>query len=413
MKRIILFLLLTAIVFQLKAQENRPAKSVADSIIAFYVEKVNPDTIESYMQALEDFVTRFCLADNRREVSVWIKNKFIELGYPDTRLDSFQLNRHYNGIYYQTWQYNVVSTFQGYARPDEIYILGGHHDAIVTLPANAFLFAPGADDNASGVAAALETARVMKQYGYAPEATIKFITFAAEELGLHGSWHYANNAAAQGMDIKLMINNDMISNSTKPEDQWLVKIFKYQGSEWVANLAASIIQNHTMLDYLHFYHNSPNTDSWPFYANGYSAVFFHEDEFSPYYHSYNDLVVNTNKYYAAEVTKVSLGMLIHENGPGVNTGIAEKEQGQFARLNPNYPNPFSGQTTLSYALNRPGWLTIRVFDHSGRVVSIIHDGWHEAGSHRAVFDAQGLPRGIYYCQLQTNNQTSAIKLVAR
>lgn len=379
--------------------------------IAFYISKVEPDSIQAYMQGLEDLGTRFCLADNRRDVAIWIMNKFIDLGYPDTYLDSFPFNRTYQGVNYETWQYNVVSTLTGHSRPDEIYILGGHHDAIVPYSSNPFVIAPGADDNASGVAAALEVARVMKQHNYVPEGSVRFITFAAEEFGLHGSWRYAGIAAAQNLNIKMMINNDMISHTNTPQSQWAIKLFKYPNAQWVSNLAAYIVQNFTGLTAFEFTHTSANTDSWPFFYNGYPAIFLHENEFCPFYHSVEDVVANTNKYYAAEMVKVSLGMLIHENGTGVVNAVVNPEKQPVAKLHPNYPNPFSGHTTLKYSLPEPSLVTLEVYDVANRMTTVLHNGWQNAGPHHIDFDASAMPAGIYFCHMQTENQTSVIKMV--
>jgi bacterial leucyl aminopeptidase len=408
---LILLVLIPAFGFQAKAQITPPWNTSLDSVIIEYIDKVNADSIQSYMQALQDMGTRFCLANNRREVAVWIRDKFIQLGYPDSQLDSFPLNRTYNGVYYQTWQYNVVSTLSGFARPDEVYIIGGHHDAIVPSSSNPFLIAPGADDNASGVAAALEVARIMNQYGYQPESTIRFVTFAAEELGLHGGWHYANNAATQNMNIKMMLNNDMISYCTLPQAQWTIRLVKYPNSLWVTNLAQYIATNFTILNTVETTQYMQQSDSWPFYSNGFNTIFFIEDEFTPFYHTVNDLVSSTNKDYAAEVVKISLGMLIYENGPGLNTGIVDPQLNKLASLHPNFPNPFTGKTTIKYSLPEPEWIQIRVFDGSNRMITLLHEGWQEAGSHWVTFNAITLPAGIYFCQMKTETATSTIKLV--
>ena len=73
------------------------------------------------------------------------------------------------------------------------------------------LFVPGANDNASGVAAALELARVMRKNNFSPRNTIEFIAFGAEELGLYGSKAYAAQANGSSKKIKMMLNNDMIA----------------------------------------------------------------------------------------------------------------------------------------------------------------------------------------------------------
>jgi hypothetical protein len=321
MKKLFVLLSIFAISFlSLQVRANEPANDDLNQVISYYLQKVNADSIESYMQTLEDFGTRFCLASNRKEVAQWIQNKFISLGYPDTRLDSFPFNRWYGGNYYQTWQYNVVATYEGYLNPDQYYVMGGHYDAIVPSSSNPFVIAPGADDNASGVAAAIEVARIMKQYDYIPESSIKFMAFAAEELGLHGAWHYANNAANQNMDIVFMLNNDMISYCTLPQSQWTLRIQKYPNSLWVTNLATYIAQVFTELSVTESTQYIQYSDSWPFYHNGYHAIFLQENQFTPFYHTVNDLVIHSNMPYTAEMVKVSLGMLIHENGLGTIAG---------------------------------------------------------------------------------------------
>ncbi len=287
-----------------------------DSVITYYIAKINPDSIQSYMQSLEDFGTRFCLAPNRKLIATWIKEKFHSLGYEDVRLDSFPFNRTYGGIYYQTWQYNVICRLDGYSASDSVFILGAHYDAIVPYSSNPFLDAPGADDNASGVAATLEIARVMKDCQYQPAYHIEFIAFAAEELGLLGSYDYAAKCQDSGKNIICMINNDMVSYCTLPQDQWKVSIQKYANSDWYTNLAHQIIENLTILDAVESTQYIYASDSWPFYQRGYKAIFFIENQFTPYYHTVNDLVASTNKYYAAEMVKISLGMLVYLNGNG-------------------------------------------------------------------------------------------------
>lgn len=289
--------------------------SLADVIQQFNTH-IRADSIQATMQSLEDFGTRFALAENRKEVAEWIKGRFMDMGYQQARLDSFPFNTYYQGNYYQTMQYNVVVTYEGHQNPDSVLILGAHYDSILTDFNDPFEDAPGADDNASGVAATLEIARIMKTHGYAPAYTIKFVLFAAEELGLHGAWDYADKANAQGMDIYCMINNDMIGYTTQMPGQWAVNMQTYPGAEWYTNLAQYIIGNHTSLQVTQSSQYIHASDSWAFHQNGFNAVFFIEDEFNPYYHTVNDLVIHANKHFVAEVTKASLGVLIYLNGSG-------------------------------------------------------------------------------------------------
>ncbi len=165
---------------------------LSDTTIAQIVAAVNPDSVKYIIQSLQDFETRFLFASTRDSVAGWIKAQFIRWGYTDVVIDSFE----YDG----TWQKNVVATLPGIYTPDKINIVGGHHDSYSS--GDPMVFAPGADDNASGTSAVLEIARVLKETNYQPESTIKFITFAAEEYGLWGSKDYALKAYNSGMDIK-------------------------------------------------------------------------------------------------------------------------------------------------------------------------------------------------------------------
>ena len=164
-----------------------------DEFVSDMAAAVRADSLESYVRWLEDMGTRFALADNRREVARKIRDRFIAFGYPDTKLDSFSLTNTYRSITYTTMQYNVIATLAG-SSADSVSIIGAHHDNIISA-GDPFTIVPGANDNASGVAATLEIARVMRKYKFRPKYTIRFVTFAAEEPGLDGRWGAAVTAA--------------------------------------------------------------------------------------------------------------------------------------------------------------------------------------------------------------------------
>jgi Zn-dependent M28 family amino/carboxypeptidase len=107
---------------------------------------------------------------------------------------------------------NVVATLRGSAEPDRVYVVSGHYDSRVTDVEDATSFAPGADDDASGVAVSMELARVMATR--APEATIVFAAVAGEEQGLYGSTFLAQQFAAAGTDVQGMFTNDIVGSST-------------------------------------------------------------------------------------------------------------------------------------------------------------------------------------------------------
>jgi hypothetical protein len=103
---------------------------------------------------------------------------------------------------------NVIATLHGDTAPGRVYVVSGHYDSRVTDVMNATDDAPGADDDASGVAAVMELARVMATRR--TEATIMFVAVAGEEQGLYGSAFLAQQLKAAGTDVQGMFSNDII-----------------------------------------------------------------------------------------------------------------------------------------------------------------------------------------------------------
>jgi hypothetical protein len=385
-----------------------PMKSLSaemNEVMEFYTGEVDPDSILGFIQGMQDLETRFALAPNRRDVATWIHDKFVSFGYADARLDSFQLNFTYRAQSYQTWQYNVIAEYRGYQWPDSIHILGGHYDSIVTDEEDdPFEYAPGADDNASGVAAILEIARLFKEHGYEPANTIHFIAFGAEELGLHGSWHHANQALAQDEGIVMMVNNDMIGHTLHQEGFWGLEIQYYPGSDWLTTLAREVAQEYTSLNIVEGNSVIRFTDSWPFHSVGYDAVFLHEEHFSPFYHSPKDVVENINEDYAAEMVKVSMGIMVSQNGPG-NAEVVSADGGLSGRDGHNRLFASDRQLHLRFGEARPG-RRLRVYDTSGR---LLMDRQLEAATHHELYMPFG--PGIYLVQVAGETETIAGKIM--
>ncbi|MBL7261320.1 M20/M25/M40 family metallo-hydrolase [Paractinoplanes lichenicola] len=122
---------------------------------------------------------------------------------------------------------NVIATLRGSVTPERTYVVTGHYDSRVTDVMDAVKDAPGADDDASGVAVAMELARVMATRR--PEATIVFAAVAGEEQGLYGSDHMAQVYRDRGTDIQAMFSNDIVGtgdahDGTRPANR-TVRLF--------------------------------------------------------------------------------------------------------------------------------------------------------------------------------------------
>ncbi len=261
---------------------------------------VDPDSIAWFIQKMQDFQTRYCFAANRLAVSSWLRQQFLRMGYTDVVYDSFQA--------YGEWHRNVIATIPGSVTPEQVIVVGGHYDSILrTGYETSMISAPGADDNASGTTAALELARIIKQTNYQPECTIKFVGFAAEEVGLIGGYVFAQSAVQEGMQIKAMLNHDMISYCTATEN-YPFSINVYSGYEYLAELALDL-STQTDLVYTSSDYNSSGSDSYAFWANGFPCVYFEEHQFTPYYHTVDDLLVYSNMNFCTDIIKLTTSMV--------------------------------------------------------------------------------------------------------
>ncbi|MFJ6121550.1 M20/M25/M40 family metallo-hydrolase [Streptomyces sp. NPDC092129] len=121
---------------------------------------------------------------------------------------------------------NVIATLRGSVTPERVYVVSGHYDSRVTDVMDATSDAPGADDDASGVAVVLELARVMAKRR--PASTIVFAAVAGEEQGLYGATHMAEQLKAAGVDVQGMFTNDIVGSSTADDgtrDPYTVRLF--------------------------------------------------------------------------------------------------------------------------------------------------------------------------------------------
>ncbi|WOT06919.1 M28 family peptidase [Shewanella sp. DAU334] len=105
---------------------------------------------------------------------------------------------------------NVIAIQRGSHDPQRVVMMSGDIDSRVTDVMNATSISPGANDNASGVAGAIEAARVLSQYQF--NGTIVYAALSGEEQGLYGGTTLAQYAKDKGWRVQAVLNNDMIGN---------------------------------------------------------------------------------------------------------------------------------------------------------------------------------------------------------
>lgn len=292
-----------------------------DSTIQNILLNVNDSTISSCIKRLEDFTTRYWSNANHDTIASWVYSNLLTAGIPDVRFDT---------VYYDnTLQRNVVATIPGIIHPEFVILVGGHLDSQSSNNDHA----PGADDNASGATAVLEIARVLQAVQYQPNVTLQFVAFAAEEAGMRGSLDYAARSRASGLDIKIMMNFDMIGYRNQSQGDRDVNIVSYPGSEAFSDLFATLSSAYTSVTPVFTSSYRSASDSYSFFQNGYQTFFVIERDFNPFYHTPNDVFVNIDVPYTREIIQAGLATLLHlDKVPTSPCALRVRDQGNGTSL---------------------------------------------------------------------------------
>lgn len=216
MRSIAIAVLLAAVPVAAVAQT--PA-SVDQPAVHGLVSKVRMDRLRADIEALVGFGTRHTLSDTVSETRGvgaarrWVAREFEAIsrecgGCIAVETPSAVITAPPR-IPNPTEVVSVVAVQRGQTDPDRVILISAHLDSRVSDVMNATDDAPGANDDASGVAALIEAARVLSKERFA--ATLVYAALTGEEQGLHGATIVANWAREQGWDV-INLNNDMVSN---------------------------------------------------------------------------------------------------------------------------------------------------------------------------------------------------------
>ncbi len=193
-----------------------------DSKIYDIIKDVSSKRIEKDIKKLADFGTRHTLSDTvstTRGIGAarrWIKSEFdkisnecnncLEVFYQKDLVKQGTNQR----ITKDVWVVNVVAIQRGTKYPNRFIMMSGDIDSRVTDPTDYTSDSPGANDNATGMAGAIEAARVLSKYKF--ENSIIYVGLSGEEQGLFGGQGLAKYAKQKDWDIIGIMNNDMIGN---------------------------------------------------------------------------------------------------------------------------------------------------------------------------------------------------------
>jgi len=214
----------------------------------------------------------------------------------------------------QEW-YNLIVTIPGTTKPDEEILLTAHADS-ATFDIEVGDSAPGADDNASGVAALMEALKVLSQHPF--ERTIKLIFFSGEEQGLLGSTAYVEDHDLS--NVVAVINLDVISYDPNDDQCADLYVGTLSESEAIGQLMMQVIKDYDLnLQMEYFTDDAINaSDHAPFWESGVGAVMLSanlEDgkdstcepaEFNPNMHTTQDIFENIDPTTGYELTRLAI-----------------------------------------------------------------------------------------------------------
>ena len=268
-----------------KLTRDFPVVTEEDPRIREMLNQVNMDSLEATVQHLQDYGSRIWNSDNAFAASDWIASRMEALGL-EVEQQPFNAN---------TWMGsgaaapNVIGIQRGTLYPDTYVVCGSHFDSFSYEAMMGGGTAPGADDNATGVASVLESARIMTQYEF--EYSIIYCAYGCEEMGLYGSEAYASRCQQQGMDIIGYFNNDM--NGYLYGDQIHIDCIYPNSVEPIGTYYMNVGEvYYPELPIRHVNFNQGDSDHTSFNNHGYMGIYPFEDyqNYSPYIHTPNDLI---------------------------------------------------------------------------------------------------------------------------
>ena len=300
------------------------------------VSEVSKDSLESYLKKMVSFGTRNTLStqtDSKRGIGAarnWVLNRFNDMvkqsnGRLTALIDTVTLQPDGRRVDTPLLLGNVVATLKGNDPNDKrIFIISGHLDNMRSNVMDRTGDAPGANDDASGVAAVLECARIMSSHSF--PSTILFVAFSGEEQGLLGANFMAGKARKENWNIEAILNNDIMgsnnSNETNIINNSKIRVFSEafsiqdtgkaignirnlglendgkarQLARYVKEIGERYVDN---LEVVMIYRNDRflrGGDHTPFVNRGYAAVRFTEMN-ENYFHQHQDVRIENGIQY--------------------------------------------------------------------------------------------------------------------
>jgi hypothetical protein len=275
----------------LQAKGRRIYGPIANDVKAV-VADASVARVYGYEKALFDFDSKHITKPGNKLASNYLFETYKSFGY-QPELQWFEQRTALDGR-----TANVVATLKGTVNPELIYVVSSHYDSVAV--------GPGADDDSSGTAALLETARILASH---PQpATIVFASFTGEEAGLLGSREFVRRAIADRLQVVGALNNDMVGWAN---DYRLDNTIRYSnpGIRDVQHAAAMQFTNLITYDAL-YYKSTDAATYYEAYGDIVGGIGSYPVLSNPHYHQSHDLLETINHQLVTEVAKTTAATLM-------------------------------------------------------------------------------------------------------
>ena len=373
-------------------EENPDIRALMDS--------VSVDSLRATIEHLSAYHTRRYDSRFIYEVQDWLYEHYKTLPVDTVIKHDFKLH---NLSITETGD-NILAVQWGTKTPEEYVICGAHYDSYSWAGYDPdTIRSPGADDNASGVAGIMETARILSNYTF--DRTIIYGNWCAEEVGLVGSEAYAQECAAQNMDIVGYFNLDMTGYLEEGSNIHVHLMFTTRDS-----LIGRYVFNFSHV----YFPEMPICQNWlqggdsdysSFNRNGYPAIHPFEDvhNSSPFIHSRQDVLglsVN-NLEQSKRFTELNLGLVATLAGIN-NYAVPENETMKVAL----YPNPAQDAVNI---LADEGLQCITVCNLLGQQIEAVNLN----GASHFVLNTSNYATSVYMVTIATENGVTTKRLVVQ
>ncbi len=267
---------------------------VTESTVSLRVRQLSGDTTVVVGGETKTITTRNYQYNSVQDIAAqFVLEKFQEYGYQARYQDYSATGR------------NVLGWKTGTKFPEKKYIICAHYDDMPTAA-----IAPGADDNASGVVAVMEAARLLA--GFDSEYTIEFAIWDEEEIGLVGSAAYADSASINGEQIMGVLNYDMIAWDSN--NDFVLTLGTNTLSQALTNEYQEVMSIYTP-EFTWNYTNIEASDHASFWYQNYPAILAIEEypgDFNAYYHTPEDKFSNLNIIFFTRMVQAAVAGLASE-----------------------------------------------------------------------------------------------------